>query len=307
MLDNNYELKNSLNFFKRHWKLLLVVFIVAFVVSLVASLLVTPRYKSTAILFPTNSNRLSKAIMAERYSLDYMDYGIERDCEYAIQILSSQSMEDDVCARFNMMEHYGISNDDPQKLFKLHENYRGNVTVKRTEFLGIEISVLDVDPQWAADMANFMAANYDTLCSRIHHDRAADAYSIMQEVCGQMADDIRALNDTLRADRSRVDIAELINNKTKELAELQTRMTETKVDMGRQVSYKFWLDQASAADKKAYPKRAIIVLLGTLGTIALAILLLLLVDMKTENGERRTENGERKTENGERRTENGER
>ena len=158
MLDNNYELKNSLNFFKRHWKLLLIVFIVAFVVSLVASLLVTPRYKSTAILFPTNSNRLSKAIMAERYSLDYMDYGIERDCEYAIQILSSQSMEDDVCARFNMMEHYGISNDDPQKLFKLHENYRGNVSVKRTEFLGIEISVLDVDPQWAADIANFMAA-----------------------------------------------------------------------------------------------------------------------------------------------------
>ena len=131
---NTYEIKNTLNFFKRHWKLLTIVFVVAAAVSVVASLMVTPRYKSSAILFPTSSNRLSKAILADRYSLDYMDYGIERDCEYAIQILISQSMEDDVCSRFNMMEHYGISSDDPQKLFKLHEAYRSNVSVKRTEF-----------------------------------------------------------------------------------------------------------------------------------------------------------------------------
>lgn len=275
---NSFELKNSMQFFRRHWKLLTIVTVVAIAVSVVASLLVTPRFKSSVVIFPTNSNRLSKAILADRYSLDYMDYGIERDCEYAIQILSSQSMEDDVCRRFNMMEHYGISADDPQKMFKLHENYRGNVNVRRTEFLGVEVSVLDVDPQWAADIANFIAANYDTICSRIHHDRATDAYGIMHDVCEEISNDIRSLNDTLRADRSRYDVSELIGNKSKELAKLQSRMSETKVDMSRQVSYKFWLDQASPADKKAYPKRAIIVLLGTLGTLVFFILALLVAD-----------------------------
>ena len=83
---NNFDLKHSVSFFKRHWKFLVIVFVLAFAVSLVASLMVTPRYKSTAILFPTNSNRLSKAILAERYSLDYMDYGIERDCEYVLTV-----------------------------------------------------------------------------------------------------------------------------------------------------------------------------------------------------------------------------
>ncbi len=275
---NTYEIKNTLNFFKRHWKLLTIVFVVAATVSVVASLMVTPRYKSSAILFPTSSNRLSKAILADRYSLDYMDYGIERDCEYAIQILISQSMEDDVCSRFNMMEHYGISSDDPQKLFKLHEAYRSNVSVKRTEFLGVEISVLDVDPQWAADIANFMASNYDTLTSRIQQDRSRDAYMIMQDVCSELEADIRSLEDTLRKDKNRFGVSELISNKTHELAELQTRMSQTKVDMARPVSYKFWLDKATPADKKAYPKRAVIVLLGTLGTLALLILLLLIFD-----------------------------
>lgn len=273
---NNYDLRATVSFFRRHWKLLTIVFVAALAVSIAASFIVTPRYKATAILFPTSSNRLSKAILADRYSIDYMDYGIERDCEYAIQILSSQSMEDDVCSHFNLMEHYGINPDDPHCLFKLNEAYRSNVSVKRTEFLGVEISVLDIDPVWAADMANFIAANYDTLCSRIQGDRSRDAYSIMLDVCHEIENDIRALNDTLRLDRNRYDISELISNKTKELAELQTRMSQTKVDMARQVSYKFWLDKATPADKKAYPKRAVIVLLGTLGTLAMCILALLL-------------------------------
>lgn len=284
---NNYDLSATLRFFRRHWKLLTIVFVVAFAVSVVASLLVTPRFKSTAILFPTSSNRLSKAILADRYSLDFMDYGIERDCEYAIQIISSQSMEDDVCSRFNMMEHYGISADDPQKFFKLHEAYRSNVSVKRTEFLGVEISVLDVDPVWAADIANFMASNYDTLSFRIQQDRSQDAYMIMQGVCAELERDIVLLEDSLRRDRGRVGVSELLNNKCDELARLQTRMAETKVDMEHAVSYKFWLDQAKPADKKAYPKRAVIVLLGTLGTLVMCILILLLVDWNRKEEEAR--------------------
>lgn len=277
---NGYKIENTVGFFKRHWKLLTIVTVVAIAISIVASFLVTPRFKSSVVIFPTSSNRLSKAILADRYSLDYMDYGIERDCEYAIQILSSQSMEDDVCRRFNLMEHYGISADDPQKMFKLHENYRSNVGVRRTEFLGVEVSVLDVDAQWAADIANYMAANYDTICSRIQKDRARDAYSIMNDVCSEIENDIRALNDTLKKDKSRYDVTELIGNKTKELAELQSRMSQTKVDMSRQVSYKFWLDQASPADKKAYPKRSVIVLLGTLGALAICILVLLIAERR---------------------------
>lgn len=276
---NKYDSNATFQFFRRWWKLLLIVFIVASALSVVASLLVTPRYKSTAILFPTNSNRLSKAITDHHYSLDFMDYGIERDCEYAIQILLSQSMEDDVCNKFNLLEHYGISANDPQKKFKLHENYRSNVSVKRTEYLGVEVSVLDIDPDWAADIANFIAGNYDTLCHRIHHDRASDAANIMQGVCEQMESDLYALEDSLkRHPEHRMVIEQLISDKSKELATMQTRAAQTHVDVQENVSYKFWLDQASSADKKAYPKRAVIVLLGAFGTLAMCILVLLIME-----------------------------
>ena len=275
---NDYDHNTTILFFKKWWKLLMWVFIIALAASIVVSLLITPRYKATATLFPTNSNRLSKAIMDYHYSLDFMDYGIERDCEYCIQILSSESMERDVCKRFNLIEHYGINPNDPHKMFKLHEQYRGNVNVRRTEFLGVEVSVLDVDPQWAADMANFIAANYDTVCHRIHHARACNAADIMQGVCKQMEQEIRDLQDSLRrTPQYQLCITQLISEKCHELADLQTRAAQTKVDMDENVSYKFMLDEAVPADKKAYPKRIIIVALGTLGAVVMCILVLLLV------------------------------
>lgn len=271
-IGNDYDGRASLLFFRRWWKTLTIVFLLGVAASLVASLLVTPRYKSSVVLFPTSSNRLSKAITADRYSLDYMDYGIERDCEYTIQILLSQSMEDAVCQRFNLMEHYGISPTDPHRLFKLHDAYRGYVSVKRTEYLGVEVSVMDVDPQWAADIANFIAAHYDTLCSQIHHDRARDAYAIMDGVCLELA----AETDSLAACGNQ----ELVSLKREQLAHLQTLRAERKVDLAHNASYKFWLDRASVADKKAYPKRAIIVLLGSFGALLMAIFVLLLLDSK---------------------------
>lgn len=276
---NDYDHNTTIRFFRRWWKLLTCVFVIALIASVVVSLLITPRYKSTATLFPTNSNRLSKAIMDYHYSLDFMDYGIERDCEYCIQILLSESMERDVCKRFNLMEHYGISPEDPHKMFKLHEQYRGNVNVKRTEYLGVEVSVLDVDPQWASDMANFIATNYDSVCHRIHHDRAVNAAEIMDGVCQKLGNEIQLLQDSLKRNpQYSLGLTKLIDEKCAQLADLQTRAAQTEVDMNENVSYKFMLDQAVAADKKAYPKRSIIVLLGAFGSLIMCILVLLLLD-----------------------------
>ena len=275
---NDYDHNATLRFFKKWRKLLLWVFAIALVASIVVSMLITPRFKATATLFPTSSNRLSKAIMDYHYSLDFMDYGIERDCEYCIQILSSESMERDVCKRFNLLEHYGINPNDPHKMFKLHEQYRGNVNVRRTEFLGVEVSVLDVDPQWAADMANFIAANYDTVCHRIHHARALNAADLMQGVCNRVGQEIKDLQDSLRRNpQYQQGLSKLIDEKCHELADLETRAAQTQVDANENVSYKFLLDEAVAPDKKAYPKRAIIVLLGTFGAVVMCILALLIV------------------------------
>ncbi len=268
---NNYDHGNTVRFFRRWWRVLTIVAVAAAVVSLVVALLIKPLYKSSAVIFPTNSNRLSKAIMDYHYSLDFMDYGIERDCEYAIQILTSKRMQQAVCDRFNLMEHYAIKGANP--LFKLEKQYKSNISVKRTEFLGVEIGVLDQDPQWAADIANYMAAMYDTLCHEIHADRAASAADVMNGVVAQMEAEIDSLAKSKTESDKWKEI--LIADKCEQLADLQTRAIQTNVDKGLEVSYKYLVDEAKPADKKAYPKRLLIVIAGTLGAVVVCIFSLL--------------------------------
>jgi uncharacterized protein involved in exopolysaccharide biosynthesis len=264
---NNYDHQATQRFFRRWWKVLTVVALVAAVASLIVAMLIKPLYKSSAVIFPTNSNRLSKAIMDYHYSLDFMDYGIERDCEYAIQILSSKRMQQAVCEHFNLMEHYAIKGANP--LFKLEKQYKSNITVKRTDFLGVEIGVLDQDPQWAADIANYMAAMYDTLCHEIHADRAASAAEVMNGVVGAMEQEIDSLDKCKAGSGKWKEI--LIADKCEQLADLQTRAMQTNVDRSLEVSYKYLVDSATPADKKAYPKRMLIVLGGMLGAVVVCI------------------------------------
>ena len=263
---NNYDHAATGRFFRRWWKVLAAVALVAAVVSLIVALLIKPLYKSSAVIFPTNSNRLSKAIMDYHYSLDFMDYGIERDCEYAIQILSSKRMQQAVCKRFNLMEHYAIRGSHPQA--RLEKQYKSNISVKRTDFLGVEIGVLDQDPQWAADIANYMAAMYDTLCHEIHADRAASAAEVMNGVVNSMEQEIDSLSATAGTSAWK---RTLIEDKCEQLADLQTRAMQTNVDRSLEVSYKYLVDSAVPADKKAYPKRMLIVLGGMLGAVVVCI------------------------------------
>ena len=146
-------------FFKRWWKLLTVVFVVAAIISAVAAMFIKPLYLSTGVMMPTNSNRLTKAIMDYHYSMDFMDYGAEYDCEHAVQILTSKQMEMAVCDHFNLMEHYAIKPTSKYPKNDLSKRYKRYVTIKRTDYLGVQVSVLDQDPQMAADMAKRIVAN----------------------------------------------------------------------------------------------------------------------------------------------------
>ncbi len=260
-------MKNSLKFFYRHRVVLLVVLVAALVASTVVAFLITERFDAKAVMFPTSSNRVSKSIMADRYSLDIMDYGIERDCEYALQVLSSDAMMRDVCERFDLMNHYGINPNASDKYFQMYEMYRAYVSVKRTEFLGIEIKVTDFDPQTAADMANFITANYDTLCAKILAPRTDGAIQLMEKVAEQLQTEIQSTTDP-----------NLLKYKNKELATIQTQLAERKADAEIAMPRKFWVDEAMPADHKSFPKRLIIILLGTFAAELLCILVLLVAE-----------------------------
>ena len=269
----------TIAFVAKWWKIIIAAFVVGIVVSTVTAFMIKPMYKSTAVFFPTSSNRLSKAILGDRYTYDFLDYGDEENCEYAMQILSSQTMRDTVCSRFNLMTHYAIDDNDPHKLYKFQKIYRSNVTVKRTDNLAVEVSVMDPDPQWAADIANFIMDYFDTLSCAVQHARTENAHQLMCGTCERLRKEIACLQDSLIATpRNSYSLMQLLNAKCTELASIESYMAVTETDSETAISHKFMLDRASAADKKAYPKRLAIILAGSLGALLICISLLIVLE-----------------------------
>jgi len=64
---------------------------------------------------------------------------------------------------------------------------------------------------------------------------------------------------------------------------LNTKYVEAKVEAEQDLPHKFIVDYAYPADKKAYPKKSIIVLTSTIATVILAFIVLLIIDTIRKN------------------------
>lgn len=143
---------------------------------------ITPKFKSTVILYPAGTNSISKALLAEQSTKgqDLMSFGEDEQAEQLLQILNSNKIRERIVKRFNLMSHYDIDTNYSFKNSKLSKEYEKNITFNRTEFMAVKITVLDKDPQMAADIANKIAELLDSTKNDMQHQRALKGFNIVQ-------------------------------------------------------------------------------------------------------------------------------
>ncbi len=199
----NKESKGSLNIivvFIQWWKTLLVIGIVAALASAGVSMLITPKFKSSVVMMPTSSNAVSQMIMISNNYNEFLDatqFGDDMKIDQMLQILNSREMKAHLIETFNLIVHYDIDTTKKYWKTKLYEQVKDNCRYSRTDFMGVQISVLDVDPQFAADMANEIADYYDILKRRIIQQRSEEAFVILQEEMDKTEECIASLVDSL--------------------------------------------------------------------------------------------------------------
>lgn len=135
------DMQNSSYFIKliMKWKFhFMVITVAAIVVSAVFSseFFIKPRYKSFAIIYPSN----------------IIPYSSETPSEQLLQLLESSDIRNSVVSKFKLAAHYNIDTTSKSGLFDLIAAYQSNVEVRRTQFNSIEIKVFDTDAQIACDM-----------------------------------------------------------------------------------------------------------------------------------------------------------
>ncbi len=75
-----------------------------------------------------------------------------------------------------------------------------------------------------------------------------------------------------------VSIRDFLEFEKKQLSDLKAKYKEAKVEAEQNLPHRFIVDTAYEAEKKAYPKRSLIVVASTLSTFLLAVILMLLFD-----------------------------
>jgi uncharacterized protein involved in exopolysaccharide biosynthesis len=197
--EKEFNSVNIIELIYRWRKHLMYVGLAAIVTSAVVSFIITPKYRSTVVLFPTQTNSISKALLNESASgkEDILKFGEEEQAEQMLQILNSDEIRNKICNKYDLMQHYRIDTAHKYKNTLLYKEYESNINFERTEFMSVKITVLDEDPTMAANICNDIAALVDTVKNRMQHERARQGLRIVEESFNAQRAYIRSLEDSL--------------------------------------------------------------------------------------------------------------
>ncbi len=197
--DADFNSVNIISLLYKWRKQLFIVFIGALVISSIASFLITPKFKSEVIMFPTQTNSISKSLLNENNSgkEDILKFGEEEDAEQMLQILNSDEIRGKICKKYNLLKHYEIDEDDKFRNTLLYDEYEDNISFERTEFMSVKITVLDKDPQMAANITNDIADLLDSVKNQMQHERARQGLKVVEMAFEAQKSYIRFLEDSL--------------------------------------------------------------------------------------------------------------
>ncbi len=302
-----------------------IISVTAAILSIIVSFTITPLFKSTVIMFPTASASISKNLMADNYSGRFSIYeiGEEEQAERLLQVLNSEEIKNRIIWKYDLMKHYGIDSTSKFPLTQLNAAFRSKVRFRRTEFMSVQVDVMDKDPQMAADIANDISALTDTVFNSMLKQRALEAFNLVEKEYNGMLDSYQMVQDSLnlirslginnyvaQADRyheaygkalvSGNDQAiKILDEKFKVMSQyggdydvfntqlsfsagvlsrMKLRYVEAKIELEQALPHKFVVDNAVKAEKKAYPKKSIIVIVSTLSAFLLGLILLIVND-----------------------------
>lgn len=316
------ERQNLLVFIWKNRKVIAIVTALGTIVALVTSLLMTPIFRSTAIVFPAATSVVSFSEQRNAKA-GAMDFGEEEQAEQMVQILQSSKIRDRVVEEYNLYKHYDIAENDENRRHKLGLEYGSNFNFVRTRYGSIQIDVLDKDAELAAKMANRVVELIDTVKNEMLAQRTSEAFKVSQrkramlqselDIISRRIDSLAALGvmsidaraglyqafvDSKNADEKtdikiKLNINETFGSLFDQLEQVRrekiTNMEvfmetyeQTESDANAKLNHKFVVEQAVVADKKDKPKRMIIVLLGLIGSFVSIVFALLLRDKLKE-------------------------
>lgn len=188
MESKSFDFKWLIGVVKANLRLFLLVAVLSAIVGMVISLPVfmTPKYKSTAVVYPTNIEL----------------YADESETEQLLQFFEASSVRDSVIEKFGLYQVYDIEAEAENSRYYLLEEYRNNVRVSKTKYESVLLEVISEDPQLAKDMADEIIRQVNVKYDYVINDRSERvAQSFQKQIVYQ-----KTVLDSLESLISRISI-----------------------------------------------------------------------------------------------------
>lgn len=310
-MESNYNNSILFDLLIRWWKQLLTVAIVALVLSAAfsSSYVITPKYKSFAVLYPAN----------------IIPMGVETPTEQMLQVLESDNIRDSIVSLYNLYESYNINPEAPASKTALIREYQSNVSFRKTEYESVVVEVLDADPETARDMVNSVIYFFNKKERLLQKEKAMELVQILGEqvskkkfemdsaeaVLASIRQDYGILDYSLQTEYATERYLEVISTPGKQSAakeiepllealkekggdfislnehlwrirgsynDLKEQMEAAVRDVEKNLTYCNIITNPVVADKKAYPIRWLIVLVSVVSTLLMTLLFLSILE-----------------------------
>jgi hypothetical protein len=237
------------------------------------------------VIFAASTSSVSKALLTDMSMTpkDILKFGEEEETEQLLQILHSDEITARIIQKHNLLNHYGIDSSSKYYKSELLDEYYSNISFRKTEYQAIEIKVMDTKPEYAAAIANDIAALLDSVYNKIQKDRAYKALKIVETVYDDQRKYVDKLKDSINS--SAIANTKLNNALTKQLDEeilqlslLKSKLNEAKVDAFQDLPHKYVVNPAQVSERKSYPVRWLIVVISTISTFVFGIFFLLILE-----------------------------
>lgn len=293
------------------WKYhLAVITIVAALLAVIFSSpwVITPLFKSVAVVYPHNIN----------------PYSEESETEQMLQLIQSRDIKDSVIKKFDLAGHYEIDSNYKYFYSTLLYEYDQRVSINKTMYESVEIEVMDKDPQMAAKIVQAIIDFYNKKVRKIHNEKWLEVVKIygtqltskkqyidslrtimkdlgknygLYEYESQSEEitkgllktmmgsaqvntrEVEKLNESMKEKGGElVSVVELLRNEARTYADVKLEYEQASRFFTDKMTYVNVVTPPFAADKKSYPIRWLIVVITVIATFFLALIIILIIE-----------------------------
>jgi hypothetical protein len=157
--------------------------------------IMTPMFKAEMIIYPVNLQTYSK----------------ETPTEQMVQLLNSEDVKDNLVRDFYLYSHYDIDSTSSYPRFEILKRLSENISINKTEFESIEITVIDKDPKIAARLCDSIASYVDQKAISLLRTRSQEVVTIAKMQMDEKKHELDSLENAIKYIRANYGITDFEN------------------------------------------------------------------------------------------------